>query len=166
LLCLELPVMLWVGNLGSAVGIDLWRKALIPPPPPKHLDRCLTSLGPFKEPVPSQYLSTLTLRHRRSLFCWVAFNENLGMLPRQKLVTLEWQRPPSVSRCCFYRPSTWTFWLLFIRLCCMNVNDPEDGGDMFLRNVGWLSTHYTSYPRRAYSSLRRCVVHFKTPLFV
>jgi hypothetical protein len=27
--------------------------------------------------------------------------------------------------------------------------DPEDGGDMFLRNVGWLSTDYTVlYPRR------------------
>jgi hypothetical protein len=26
---------------------------------------------------------------------------------------------------------------------------PEDGGDMFLRNVGWLSTDYTAlYPRR------------------
>jgi hypothetical protein len=27
--------------------------------------------------------------------------------------------------------------------------NPEDGSDMFLRNVGWLSTDYTSlYPRR------------------
>jgi hypothetical protein len=27
--------------------------------------------------------------------------------------------------------------------------DPEDGGDMFLRNVGWLSADYTTlYPRR------------------
>jgi hypothetical protein len=27
--------------------------------------------------------------------------------------------------------------------------DPEDGGDKFLRNVGWLSTEYTAlYPRR------------------
>jgi hypothetical protein len=23
--------------------------------------------------------------------------------------------------------------------------DPEDGGDVFLRNVGWLSTDYTAY---------------------
>jgi hypothetical protein len=31
--------------------------------------------------------------------------------------------------------------------------DPEDGGDMFLRNVGRLSTDYTAlYPRRKYSS--------------
>jgi hypothetical protein len=31
--------------------------------------------------------------------------------------------------------------------------DPEDGGDMFLRNVGWLSTDCTAlYPRRQYSS--------------
>jgi hypothetical protein len=40
----------------------------------------------------------------------------------------------------------------------LNVNrtyyfDPEDGGDMFLRNVGWHSTDYTAlYPRRWYSS--------------
>jgi hypothetical protein len=27
--------------------------------------------------------------------------------------------------------------------------DPEEGGNMFLRNVGWLSTDYTAlYPRR------------------
>jgi hypothetical protein len=31
--------------------------------------------------------------------------------------------------------------------------DPEDGGDTFLRNVGYHSTHYTaSYPRRRYAS--------------
>jgi hypothetical protein len=31
--------------------------------------------------------------------------------------------------------------------------DLEDGGDMFLRNVGWLSTDYMSlYPKRWYSS--------------
>jgi hypothetical protein len=30
--------------------------------------------------------------------------------------------------------------------------DPEDGGDIFLLNVGWLATDYTaSYPRRWYS---------------
>jgi hypothetical protein len=30
--------------------------------------------------------------------------------------------------------------------------DPEDGGDMFLRNVGWNWTDYkASYPRRWYS---------------
>jgi hypothetical protein len=32
--------------------------------------------------------------------------------------------------------------------------DPEDGGDTFLRNVGYHSTQYTaSYPRRRYSSI-------------
>jgi hypothetical protein len=31
--------------------------------------------------------------------------------------------------------------------------DPEDGGDIFLRNIGWLSADYTTlYPRRQYSS--------------
>jgi hypothetical protein len=31
--------------------------------------------------------------------------------------------------------------------------DPEDEGDIFLRNVGWLSTNYTElYPRRQNSS--------------
>jgi hypothetical protein len=29
------------------------------------------------------------------------------------------------------------------------ISDSEDGGDMFLRNVGWLSPDYTTlYPRR------------------
>jgi hypothetical protein len=38
----------------------------------------------------------------------------------------------------------WFFWTYF---------DPEDGGDMFLRNVGWNSTDYTaSCPRKWYSS--------------
>jgi hypothetical protein len=32
--------------------------------------------------------------------------------------------------------------------------NPENGGDTFLRNVGYHSTHYTaSYPRRKYSTL-------------
>jgi hypothetical protein len=32
--------------------------------------------------------------------------------------------------------------------------DPEDGENMFLRNVGGLSTDYTAlYPRRQYSSV-------------
>jgi hypothetical protein len=32
--------------------------------------------------------------------------------------------------------------------------DPEDGGDMFLRNVGWLLSECTElYPRRKNSSL-------------
>jgi hypothetical protein len=31
--------------------------------------------------------------------------------------------------------------------------DPDDGGDVFLRNVGWLSTGYIAfYPRRHNSS--------------
>jgi hypothetical protein len=33
--------------------------------------------------------------------------------------------------------------------------DPEDGGDMFLRNVGELSTECTLYRRREYSSLQQ-----------
>jgi hypothetical protein len=34
----------------------------------------------------------------------------------------------------------------------LDLFDPEDRDDMFLRNVGWLSTDYTSlYPRRYYS---------------
>jgi hypothetical protein len=36
---------------------------------------------------------------------------------------------------------------------CWIFFDPEDGGDMFLRNVGCISTDYTaSHPRRWYSS--------------
>jgi hypothetical protein len=35
-------------------------------------------------------------------------------------------------------------------------SDPENGGDMFLRNVGWLSTDYTAlYPRRFLHNHRR-----------
>jgi hypothetical protein len=37
--------------------------------------------------------------------------------------------------------------------CWTYFFDPEDGGDMFLRNVGWNSTDYTaSYPGWWYSS--------------
>jgi hypothetical protein len=40
------------------------------------------------------------------------------------------------------------------RFCWTYFFDPEDGGDMFLRNVGWNSTDYTaSYPRSWYSSI-------------
>jgi hypothetical protein len=38
--------------------------------------------------------------------------------------------------------------------CSPYFFDPEDGGDIFLRNVGWHSTDYTTlYPRRWYSSI-------------
>jgi hypothetical protein len=44
---------------------------------------------------------------------------------------------PDILAICFY---SGTFLGLF---------GPEDGGDMFLRNVGWLSTDYMAlYPRR------------------
>jgi hypothetical protein len=44
--------------------------------------------------------------------------------------------PPACSLVC------WTYFF-----------DPEDGGDKFLRNIGWNSTDYmASYPRRSYSS--------------
>jgi hypothetical protein len=34
--------------------------------------------------------------------------------------------------------------------------DPEDGGDMFLRNVTYLPTDYTAlYPRRVNSSMKK-----------
>jgi hypothetical protein len=40
--------------------------------------------------------------------------------------------------------------------------DPEDGADIFLRNVGWISTDYTtSHPRRWYSSNNK---FYKNPL--
>jgi hypothetical protein len=42
---------------------------------------------------------------------------------------------------------------LLAGFCWTYFFDPEDGGDMFLRNVGWNSTDYTvSYHRRWYSS--------------
>jgi hypothetical protein len=35
----------------------------------------------------------------------------------------------------------------------LGLFDPEDGGDMFLRNFGWLLMDYIAlYPRRQYSS--------------
>jgi hypothetical protein len=38
--------------------------------------------------------------------------------------------------------------------------DPEDGGDMFLRNVGCISTDYiASHPRRWYSSVKITTLH-------
>jgi hypothetical protein len=41
--------------------------------------------------------------------------------------------------------------------------NPEDGGDTFLRNVGYHSTHYTaSYPRRRYSSFLLAQLIFST----
>jgi hypothetical protein len=44
-------------------------------------------------------------------------------------------------------------WLLLARCFAELFYDPEDGGDTFLRNVGYHSTHYmASYPRRRYSS--------------
>jgi hypothetical protein len=44
-----------------------------------------------------------------------------------------------------FQLACWFCWTYFF--------DPEDGGDMFLRNVGYNSTDYTaSYPRRWYSS--------------
>jgi hypothetical protein len=45
--------------------------------------------------------------------------------------------------------------------------DPEDGSDMFIRNVGWLSTDYTAlYPRRQNSSREESVApaENQTPL--
>jgi hypothetical protein len=42
--------------------------------------------------------------------------------------------------------------------------DPEDGGDAFLRNVGYHSTHYTaSYPRRSYSYISNDFIFISQP---
>jgi hypothetical protein len=38
--------------------------------------------------------------------------------------------------------------------CSAHLFDPEDGGDMFLRDISWHSTDYTAlYPRRESSSI-------------
>jgi hypothetical protein len=61
-----------------------------------------------------------------------------------------------------YNPLSFNRWLA----CWTYFFNPEDGGDMFLRNVGWISTDYTaSHPRRWYSSKIRmatgpCAVPF------
>jgi hypothetical protein len=62
---------------------------------------------------------------------------------------------PPISSSIYLR--TWydeyTFNLIFQYSCWNYFFDPEDGGDMFLRNVGCNSTDYTaSCPRRWYSS--------------
>jgi hypothetical protein len=42
---------------------------------------------------------------------------------------------------------------MWCRVVCWDATDREDGGDMFLRTVGCISTDYTaSHPRRWYSS--------------
>jgi hypothetical protein len=41
----------------------------------------------------------------------------------------------------------------FTLVSCLNFFKPDDGGDIFLRNVGWLSVVYMAlYPRRQNSS--------------
>jgi hypothetical protein len=57
----------------------------------------------------------------------------------------------------------------FTLVSCLTYYDPEDGGDMFLRNVGRLSTDYTAlYPRRQKSSypqqwnLKSYIINFET----
>jgi hypothetical protein len=59
---------------------------------------------------------------------------------------------------------------LLAGFCWTYFFDPEDGGHIFLRNVGWHSTDYTaSYSRRWYSSSHlngsdgaACLLHPKT----
>jgi hypothetical protein len=56
--------------------------------------------------------------------------------------------PLSFNRRCCLSPAC------LLVFCWIYFLDLQDGGDMFLRNVGWNSTDYTaSYPRRWYSSL-------------
>jgi hypothetical protein len=44
----------------------------------------------------------------------------------------------------------------------LGLFDPEDWGNMFLRNFGWLSTDYMAlYPRRYYSSNERMIMNFE-----
>jgi hypothetical protein len=59
----------------------------------------------------------------RRVFLWKSINVSEGAEP------------------CFLPVSHWfPVWFFF---------EPEDGGEMFLRNVGWISTDYTAlYPRR------------------
>jgi hypothetical protein len=46
----------------------------------------------------------------------------------------------------------------FTLVSCWLIFDPEDGGDMFLRKAGWLSTDYVGlYLRRWYSSKSKLV---------
>jgi hypothetical protein len=57
------------------------------------------------------------------------------------------------------------FWNITLLATCFHFAiilslffEPENGGDMFLRNVGWHSKDYTElYRRRWYSSIQDCV---------
>jgi hypothetical protein len=62
-----------------------------------------------------------------------------------------YSRRRNSSKCCV---GFEVFTCHLLARCLLNLfSDPEDGGDMFLRNVGCISTDYTaSHPRRWYYS--------------
>jgi hypothetical protein len=71
--------------------------------------------------------------------------------------TSQWEPSSSLllTFCFLYKPGFPAGGLSCLPPACLLAScwtyffDPEDGGDMFLRNVGWHSTDYTtSYPRR------------------
>jgi hypothetical protein len=90
------------------------------------------------------------------LFCWTKSNNSEFKPNKWSCI---WQcdifSQIGIPNGSFVKPR---FCLKSIKPACLLVCwtyffDPEDGGDKFLRNVGWNSTDYTaSYSRRWYSS--------------
>jgi hypothetical protein len=80
---------------------------------------------------------------------WVSTNvseEHIASIFRVEEIGSANQRASRWQACRCLPPACSLVWWTYLF-------DPEDGGDMFLRNVGWNSTDYTAlYPRRWYSS--------------
>jgi hypothetical protein len=87
----------------------------------------------------------------RRAVCWVSTDvseEHIASIFRVEKIS--WARNQHESR---WQAHVCLAHVLTLVSCSAYVLDPEDGGDMFLRNVGWYSTDYmTLYPRRWYSS--------------
>jgi hypothetical protein len=100
-----------------------------------------------------------------------------GLVGSRRLTAWAMGLPPEV---CYIRAyiRQWTRSMLLITgttiqsfcllagFCWNYFFDPENGGDMFLRNVGWNSTDYTSYPRSWYSSFSQTFRQYWDPLFI
>jgi hypothetical protein len=114
------------------------------------------SVGCYNRMVRGSARNTEPYFSSRALCCYGDIHHLPGVpLPalntgRRRMNALRWKN------------STWTypFHLQGLLATCFHAGfslnllfDPEDGGDMFLRNISWLSTDHTGlYPRRWYSS--------------
>jgi hypothetical protein len=92
-----------------------------------------------------------------SLYCYII---------NYRCILLFWMCNLMVGICTSSHSIPWTehyyiYHLLACWFCWTYFFDPEDGGDMFLRNVSCNSTDYmASYPRRWYSSVIQIVTQY------